>query len=349
MDEPMKHWKMGRGRLFPWLGAAILLLALSPMNAPSAYADHIVSMDVSQIENTGLRVTLEVELTIDGDCCNGAFSWITGDGGSASIPDGVVNGVYSGDASGETMLTESDVTLADSRSVVWERTGPNPIVIVLAYDYFDFGTYTVEWNDCCPQSIGTFSVSVEDEPVYVPECSDGINNDGDGSADWPLDAGCSDPDDDSEGPTPECSDGIDNDGDGAADFRNDLQCMTPYDESEGEGGELPPCGPPREEEEDPTQDAFLLAPEQKSIKIPLRRQDGCRKVEIHHAGPAYAVRIVFYDAAGKPVKTANGHDHKDIPKLRKSTPIFYPQDAISFTIENRDKTKNAAGAWYQLR
>lgn len=55
----------------------------------------------------------------------------------------------------------------------------------------------------------------------VPECSDGIDNDGDGKIDFPADPECKSADDDSE--APECSDGKDNDGDGKID-RDDPGC-----------------------------------------------------------------------------------------------------------------------------
>jgi len=59
-----------------------------------------------------------------------------------------------------------------------------------------------------------------------PQCSDGIDNDGDGTTDYPADAACAhqaDSDIDglrgrNEGSPSQCSDGIDNDGDGLIDF-----------------------------------------------------------------------------------------------------------------------------------
>lgn len=59
-------------------------------------------------------------------------------------------------------------------------------------------------------------------------CSDGIsNNDGDTKADFPLDPGCSGPDDDDEtdpATAPVCSDGTDNDADQMTDFPADYGC-----------------------------------------------------------------------------------------------------------------------------
>jgi hypothetical protein len=71
----------------------------------------------------------------------------------------------------------------------------------------------------------------------VPQCRDGIDNDGDGLTDFAGgDPGCSSPDDDDEtnaAPVPQCRDGIDNDGDGFTDFAGgDPGCSSPDDDDE---------------------------------------------------------------------------------------------------------------------
>jgi len=67
-----------------------------------------------------------------------------------------------------------------------------------------------------------------------PECSDGLDNDGDGLVDFPADCGCTDAADNSEAPNPatECNDGIDNDGDGLVDYPADCGCTDVCDNSE---------------------------------------------------------------------------------------------------------------------
>ena len=65
-----------------------------------------------------------------------------------------------------------------------------------------------------------------------PQCSDGVDNDGDMQVDWPFDVGCQGPTDTTENSGPACSDGLDNDGDGATDFPNDPDCTGPNDGSE---------------------------------------------------------------------------------------------------------------------
>ncbi len=72
----------------------------------------------------------------------------------------------------------------------------------------------------------------------VPQCSDGLDNDGDGTIDFPADLGCSSAADGSE-VSVACSDGIDNDGDGRIDFPDDPECSSVDDTTE-DGA--PQCG-----------------------------------------------------------------------------------------------------------
>jgi hypothetical protein len=65
------------------------------------------------------------------------------------------------------------------------------------------------------------------------ECSDGIDNDGDGHTDYPNDASCSDADGGDESVNnAQCSDGIDNDGDGDFDYPDDTGCSSADDDRE---------------------------------------------------------------------------------------------------------------------
>ncbi len=64
----------------------------------------------------------------------------------------------------------------------------------------------------------------------MAQCLDGLDNNGDGTIDFPDDPGCETFSDDSEDTVcpglgcPECSDGVDNDGNGAIDYPNDPSC-----------------------------------------------------------------------------------------------------------------------------
>jgi hypothetical protein len=74
-----------------------------------------------------------------------------------------------------------------------------------------------------------------DDPPATYQCSDGIDNDGDGLIDS-NDPGCSSSTDNNEynepQVTPQCSDGIDNDGDGLTDYPNDSGCSSSNDDDE---------------------------------------------------------------------------------------------------------------------
>ncbi len=69
--------------------------------------------------------------------------------------------------------------------------------------------------------------------IDQPDCSDGLDDDGDGLIDFPNDPGCSDSlDPDERGAGFECDNGIDDDGDGLIDFPDDDGCLAPSDTSE---------------------------------------------------------------------------------------------------------------------
>ena len=66
------------------------------------------------------------------------------------------------------------------------------------------------------------------------DCNDGVDNDSDGFADFPLDTECSSTSDASEG-IYQCSDGADNDSDGLTDSPADPQCTSATDNKEASG------------------------------------------------------------------------------------------------------------------
>jgi hypothetical protein len=79
------------------------------------------------------------------------------------------------------------------------------------------GTRTAEAYDASAAAAPRLFVEVR-----APACADSIDNDGDGSVDFPDDAGCASASADTENPA--CSDGIDNNGDGNTDFPDDAGC-----------------------------------------------------------------------------------------------------------------------------
>lgn len=76
------------------------------------------------------------------------------------------------------------------------------------------------------------SISVAGGRFIISQCSNGVDDDGDGLIDA-ADPGCSNPNDDNESDgTTQCQDRIDNDGDGATDYPADFSCSSPLDNDE---------------------------------------------------------------------------------------------------------------------
>jgi hypothetical protein len=113
---------------------------------------------------------------------------------------------------------------------------------------WNFSTSTCAENIYAEQDgITTASFAVSGAICGTPptaQCSDGIDNDGDGLIDFPYDPGCADANDDDEIDVPsevaECNDGIDNDGDGLTDFPADPGCSRGTDNDETD---QPPIDP----------------------------------------------------------------------------------------------------------
>lgn len=82
---------------------------------------------------------------------------------------------------------------------------------------------------CVPQPDGT-GVCLPGDDSEVPQCSDGLDNDGDGQSDF-RDPQCSNPLDNTEAERA-CEDGMDNDGDGRRDFPDDPGCDSGEDNAE---------------------------------------------------------------------------------------------------------------------
>ncbi|HUH04698.1 MAG TPA: MopE-related protein [Kofleriaceae bacterium] len=83
-----------------------------------------------------------------------------------------------------------------------------------------------------PSDPGCDSPTDNSEASTVTECSDSLDNDGANGIDWPIDPSCHSPEDPTEDGVPACSDGIDNDGDGLIDFPADPDCYGADDPSE---------------------------------------------------------------------------------------------------------------------
>jgi hypothetical protein len=97
----------------------------------------------------------------------------------------------------------------------------------IVYGNYNETTGTVTQGQSTPCTSSSYSYI----SAFALQCSDGVDNDGDGLTDI-EDPGCSTPDDDDESDgTSQCQDGIDNDGDGATDIA-DFSCSSPQDNDE---------------------------------------------------------------------------------------------------------------------
>ncbi|QLQ10805.1 MAG: hypothetical protein HZY75_11105 [Nocardioidaceae bacterium] len=92
-------------------------------------------------------------------------------------------------------------------------------------------------GDCEEFDAGTNpSNPADDGKPGKKDCEDGVDNDGDGFADFPADYGCASATDSSELGTTQCDNGIDDDGDGKIDYRpdgtGDPNCHSVVDDDE---------------------------------------------------------------------------------------------------------------------
>ena len=84
----------------------------------------------------------------------------------------------------------------------------------------------------------------ERDSARIPQCNNGLDDDGDNRADWPFDPGCEARGDDSEADPeipPQCLNRIDDDEDGLVDFPNDPGCAARGDRTEEDGRIAPQC------------------------------------------------------------------------------------------------------------
>jgi hypothetical protein len=102
-------------------------------------------------------------------------------------------------------------------------TGQEPIV------FFSSNAVSKTFRRISRWALVALMLTLSSHAFAMTQCSDGIDNDGDGFIDL-QDFNCVDSDDDSERPT-QCSDGIDNDGDGFTDL-DDFNCVDGEDETE---------------------------------------------------------------------------------------------------------------------
>ena len=151
----------------------------------------------------------------------------------------------------------NDVSASNPRSRVTQSL-PAGIyyIIVQGYSSSTMGSFTLKvqqftgegamcatTDECGPGLVCRKPVNGPSMVCTQPQCSDGLDDDGDGKIDYPIDPGCESPEDNDESnddcsscPSctncPECGDGIDNDADGAIDYPADTSCVSASGTSE---------------------------------------------------------------------------------------------------------------------
>ena len=117
----------------------------------------------------------------------------------------------------------------------WSSYADQPLPMIVTAKVNASATSAKYWVYCEDEPGGDYDYNdhgyiVE---VWASQCSDGIDNDGDGAIDYPADFSCTSPDDNDEtNPKAQCQDGIDNDNDGATDFPADFSCSSAQDNDE---------------------------------------------------------------------------------------------------------------------
>ena len=152
-------------------------------------------------------------------------------------------------------------TLTASGTAVSGKDGGSDVTIYDAATNTSLGSTTPSrggagnWNfsgNTCAQDINARQDGTTTANFHVtdscappqPQCSDGLDNDGDGLIDFPDDPGCTDASDNDETdaqPLAQCEDGIDNDGDGLIDFPADPGCTDANDNDETDAPQVPEC------------------------------------------------------------------------------------------------------------
>ena len=99
----------------------------------------------------------------------------------------------------------------------WELAG-----IMFAIDIYEDQPYYYVLDGNVTYAVDLASYRDQIIATVRPECSDEVENDGDGLVDFPDDPGCKSAEDLSE--AADCDDGIDNDGDGLVDYGGDPGC-----------------------------------------------------------------------------------------------------------------------------
>jgi hypothetical protein len=141
-----------------------------------------------------------------------------------------------GDVNGDGRADVVEITFTTGSELGY----PGDVSVTLApYDDID-GDLVPDAVDDCPAMANPGQADVNGDGIgdaCAADCSDGLDDDGDGLVDAD-DPGCATADDLSEHGLAPCDDGADNDGDGLVDYPLDPECQAPTDLFE----QVPACG-----------------------------------------------------------------------------------------------------------
>lgn len=175
-----------------------------------------------------LRVSVRFNLTQGRDYDAGEISQMM-----ASL-DGIPFGPAPDDFLAEM---QGDGNGGEERSTGWMVFSADLGPIAAGTHSFAFGAYNNRKTSASEET----ELRIDDIGIITasgpPDCGNGVDDDGDGRTDYPVDAGCDDALDPSEwSPRRVCDNGLDDDGDGARDYPDDIGCR-----SIGSNTESPAC------------------------------------------------------------------------------------------------------------
>lgn len=147
---------------------------------------------------------------------DGFKCWINGDEiASANITDDSYGSIATAEHSCGSTNASYEQFAFDAGNIAALVDGDN----VLACRAVNFCSAATQ-SACATEPSMFFSVAADFTlSAADPECSDSVDNDGDGQTDFPNDPGCADANDTSEYGAAECDDGADNDSDTFTDYR----------------------------------------------------------------------------------------------------------------------------------
>lgn len=243
-------------RIWALAGATILWTALGVPFASSARADIVlVEAESGSVPNPGCGD--DGPMATEGHSEASGFKVVFHPGSGCTVTFDLPNIVglgsiryfttgYVGTHCGHFVV--SGAVSGSSRSVC----ASNDTWLVMPFDVVSNSgsTYSIAWvtESDTPTWVNSYVDFHQASVSASSQCSDGVDNDGDGRVDYPVDRGCVNGADTSESPDPpECSDGLDNDADGRTDYGSDPDCSSTSDPTENS---VPQCSDGRDNDAD---------------------------------------------------------------------------------------------------